>query len=158
MSSSFAVIRSGAFLGIGGKSFAVPYNQLEWTPNTKSYFARMTREQIDRQVEFTPEDWNTLEETTWMDQFQDWADEDDRRSYDDNVTIDRNAKPVEISGRITEVERVNEGTPYEQIRVTLQTREGQTAAGRHARGPRRPPGQRVHRIHRRPQGQRAAPA
>jgi sporulation protein YlmC with PRC-barrel domain len=122
----FAVIRSGAFLGIGGKSFAVPYNQLEWTPNTKSYFARMTREQIDRQVEFTPEDWNTLEETTWMDQFQDWADEDDRRSYDDNVTIDRNAKPVEISGRITEVDRVNEGTPYEQIRVTLQTREGQT--------------------------------
>lgn len=122
----FAVIRSGAFLGIGGKSFAVPYSQLEWTPNTTSYFARMTREQIDRQVEFTPEDWNTLKETTWMDQFQDWADEDDRRSYDDETTIDRDAETVEISGRITDVDRVNEGTPREQVRVTLQTREGQT--------------------------------
>lgn len=122
----FAVIKSGAFLGIGGKSFAVPYNELEWTPNTKSYFARMTKEQIDRQVEFTPEDWNTLEETTWMSRFQDWASPGDERDDWNNITIDENAKTTEISGRITSVDRVNEGTPYERIRVTLQTREGQT--------------------------------
>lgn len=120
----FAVVQSGAFLGIGGKSFAVPYGELNWTPNTKSFYGRMTPEQVERQVEFTPENWDTLEETTWMDRFQDWATPENTRDEWENITLDGSDSMTEIRGRITTVERINEGTPSERIRLTIQPQNG----------------------------------
>ncbi len=108
---AYAVITSGDFWGMGGKQFALPYNQLHYLAPNKAYSTEMTKEQVQRQTEFLPKDWNDLTKTSWMDKLTDWGDDgDDLHANRDEMMRERMAKgdKTDINGRVTRIDRITE--------------------------------------------------
>ncbi len=104
----FAIVKSGDFLGLGGKSIALPYNELRYNTATSLYSTSMTKEQLERQTEFIPENWEGLDDSSWMDDLQSWMSDDD--SDRDNAAISlavREGDRMEVSGEVTRIERHN---------------------------------------------------
>lgn len=110
----FAVVGSGDVLGMGGEQYVIPYNDLRYMAASQSFTANMTEEQVQRQSEFLPDNWN-LQETGWMDNIQGWFTDDDEREREDwnnrihesAASPDREQKTVE--GQITKISRETYG-------------------------------------------------
>lgn len=124
---AFAVIRSGDFLGMGGRAFAVPYNQFALRTDKAALRLDMTKEQAGRQVDFTPDTWNDLAQTDWMSRVTGWnrddshdtaAEEKVRRAMKDH-------KPTTIEGRITGVDRRGVLTEEDTV-ITVLGDDGQS--------------------------------
>ncbi len=115
-----ALIKSGATLGVGGKTIAVPYARLGWDRADGNFTLQMTPEQIDRAVEFDPETWPNLDHTTWTESVERWwtgeeAGGDSARAGrahanggDDTAMQIREAKRERLKGTITDVRRERE--------------------------------------------------
>lgn len=102
----FAIVKSGDFLGLGGKSIALPYNELRYNTASGLYSTSMTQEQLERLTEFIPENWEGLDDSSWMDNLQSWMSDDD--SDRDNAAISlaiRENERMEVSGEVTRIER-----------------------------------------------------
>jgi len=71
----YAVITSGAILGLGGKSISLPFNALRWDPTNERFVSDLTEAQIEHAASFTPENWSDLEHTTWTEGLENWWDD-----------------------------------------------------------------------------------
>lgn len=118
----FAVINSGSVLGMGGKDFAVPLNELTWSDKDECYQANMTPEQVERQTEFLPDDWNNLQSDSWMDNFRSWigVEEDDTAA-----SAFERGELTKIEGRVVDVRRDYKLMGNELVHVYVQTKDGQ---------------------------------
>ena len=127
-SIAFAVVRTGAVLGMGGTRFVVPFNELTWSQAEETFQTNMTEEQAERQAEFLPENWDNLEETGWMDRIQGWMGfdrETDREHERKTAEACKNAEKQEISGTVLDVKRDSDWDTSEKIVVDIQTQEGE---------------------------------
>jgi len=104
---AYAVIQSGDVLGLGGKSFALPYERLDYVASTESYLAALTEEQIERQTEFLPENWTDLSHTTWMEKMDGWVSGEDRDAQERFRKAASSKDRVEIDGTVADVTRVD---------------------------------------------------
>lgn len=102
----YAVVKSGDFLGFGGKSIALPYNELRYMATTTSFQTGMTQEQLERRTEFVPENWEELNDRSWMDNASDWFS-DDRKNHTEDAIHEafKNGERERVEGRVTRVER-----------------------------------------------------
>jgi sporulation protein YlmC with PRC-barrel domain len=118
----FAVINAGSVLGMGGKDFAVPLNELTWSATDKCYHASMTPEQVERQTEFLPDDWNDLQSDDWMDNFRNWIGVEE----EDTVASEfERGEMTKIEGRVVDVRRDYKLLGNELVHVYVQTKDGQ---------------------------------
>lgn len=104
---AYAVIESGDFLGLGGKSFALPYERLDYVAGSESFLAAMTEDQIKRQTEFLPENWTDLNHTSWMEKMEGWVSGDDRDAQQRFRKAAESKDRIEIEGTVAEVSRVD---------------------------------------------------
>ncbi len=84
----YAVVKSGDILGFGGKSFALPYEQLRYMPATADFQTSMTEAELEQRTEFVPENWAGVENRGWMDGVSDW--------FNDDRDADRNARDGQV--------------------------------------------------------------
>lgn len=106
---AFAIVSSGDFLGIGGKQFAMPYAKLSFTSPNNEYTTRMTQQQIERQTQFLPENWNDLTQVSWMDKVTGMGDNETRIERDREMSQRlKAADRREIKGTVTRVEQRSE--------------------------------------------------
>ena len=102
----FAIVKSGDILGFGGKSIAVPYHKLRYQPTVSGFSTNMTEEQLERQTEFIPENWEDLDNSNWLDSVSGWMNDDDIHHDDDSIReAVRRGDREEIEGRVTRVLR-----------------------------------------------------
>lgn len=118
----FAVVNAGSVLGMGGKDFAMPLNELSWSAADKCYHASMTPEQIERQTEFLPDDWNNLQSDGWMDNFRGWIGVEEE---DTVATAFERGEMTKIEGRVVDVRRDYKLLGNELVHVYVQTKDGQ---------------------------------
>ena len=102
----FAVVKSGGILGFGGKSFAIPYNELRYQPTVSGFSTTMTEEQLERLTEFIPENWEELADRDWMESVGDWMSNDDIDHAEDSIRdAVRRGERVDMEGTVTRVLR-----------------------------------------------------
>lgn len=120
----YAVLKSGAVLGIGGKTVAMPYRQLRWDEANNRFALSMTEDQVQALPEFNADHWEGLEKPdsglrTWLNrQFE----ESDRPERDRAPVSTANAQTVR--GRIVSVERSFYGPHGEDVVIVVQTDKG----------------------------------
>ena len=126
----YALIKSGAILGIGGKTIAVRFDRLNYDPVGDHFRLDMTKEQIDRTAEFVPENWRDLDRTTWEDDLDDLfnSGEEPRDYRTDGIPPHQLASGAEenLRGEIVSVRRDRSRYADEQTIVTLRTDDGMT--------------------------------
>lgn len=125
----YALLHTGGVLGLGGKTVAVPYSQLGYDPVEKAFTLSMTAEQLKQSVEFIPDDWSTVEHSSWADELHDRLTADDaarKASRDRQNRIDSfaSAEGKEISGTIMSVKRVRHVGADDQIVAVVKTSNG----------------------------------
>lgn len=103
----FAVVKSGGILGFGGKSFALPYNELRYQPTTNGFSTNMTEEQLERQTEFIPENWEELADRGWVSSAGDWMSGGDEIDHAEDSIRDavRRGERVDMEGTVTRIIR-----------------------------------------------------
>lgn len=117
----FAVVKSGDFLGLGGKSFAMPYRDLALRNTDNVFTANMTPELVERQTEFLPDDWTDLTTTDWMKELGAWVTGDDEKSRDEKIrtaVMEQDGRPLQ--GQIVGIDRSGFGDA-ELASVTILT-------------------------------------
>lgn len=126
----YALIKSGAVLGIGGKTIAVRFDRLNYDPVRDHFRLDMTKEQIDRTAEFVPENWRDLDRTTWEDDLDDLfnSGEEPRDYRTDGIPPNQLASGAEenLRGEIVSVRRDRSRYADEQTVVTIRTDDGLT--------------------------------
>lgn len=120
------LLKSGAVMGIGGKTIAVPYSRLGFDPVKERFELGMTKEQIDRAVAFVPENWSELQNTTWADTLDEWwYGEDDEATVEDAAAKSvASGTPETIKGTIESVDRSRVVGRGEHVAVNVRTTEG----------------------------------
>jgi len=128
-----ALLKSGDVLGLGGKTIAIPFERLAWDNADRRFVVSMTQEQVDRAVEFDPEDWPSLDHTSWTERVDRWwngeaADNSDdvRRdgAADDAWTrAVREGRTTRIDGTIMSVRREVIGGE-EQVVAVVTAKDG----------------------------------
>lgn len=120
---AYAIVKSGDILGFGGKSIALPYEELRYMTATTSFQTTLTEEQLQRRTEFIPENWDTLEDRGWLESAATWFnDEDEDRAEAAMRLAISGGEPIEIDGRVTRVER-NSYLGHEQVYITVEDSE-----------------------------------
>lgn len=131
----YAVLTSGAVLGLGGKAVVAPYAQLGWEPVEAKFTLSMTEEQIGRAAEFDPEKWPSLDQRTWSDTVDGlWGDPDAdsrRRAHDkaadEHARMLRDQRSEQIQGAVVGVDRKRtELFDDETVCVTVRSDSGET--------------------------------
>lgn len=126
---AFAIVSTGGVLGMGQHETAIAYNQLSWSESTEKFQVNMTQEQIEQQSEFLPEDWNNLQNITWMDRMSGWTgwgDEDTQyQEYDRQLSSSR-GEMDSIRGRIVSVNRNAGDHNNEHVTMEVRTETGET--------------------------------
>lgn len=124
----FAIVEIGGVLGIGGTEIALPYERLSWDEVEDRFLTGMTEEEAQAQAEFLPDDWNNLQDVTWMDRITGW---DRSEGYDpateraiEAATGQREAE--QVRGRITDIRRQDERTGLDMVVIDLETEDGLT--------------------------------
>lgn len=120
----YAVVKSGAILGLGGKSVAVPFSSFNWDAANNRFSLNMTPEQVKALPEFTADSWANLHRTdsglrTWLNRQFDESDRTTRGSEPINA-----ANPTTIRGTVTSVERSSYGPHGEDVVMVVRTDEG----------------------------------
>ncbi len=124
-SIAFAVVSTGGVLGMGGQQTAVPYQKLNWTPGEDRFQTNMTQEQLENQAEFLPENWNNLQDTSWMGRMDGWTwnDQDDE-AYEAAIRGARGEMKT-LRGTVVDVRRDDPmGADNERVVLELQTEDG----------------------------------
>lgn len=62
---AYAVLDFGGFLGIGNKLFAVPWKALEVCADSHCLKLNATKEQLEKQEGFDPNNWPDMADTNW---------------------------------------------------------------------------------------------
>ncbi len=124
-----ALIESGAILGIGGKTIAVPFSRLQWDDADEQFVLDMTQEQIDRAVEFDPNAWPNLDHTTWSERVDRWwngTDDSKGADYgrDPWAKSLSKARAESLEGTIIDVRRERLGD-NEQVIVVVRAQSGE---------------------------------
>ena len=123
----YAVIKTGTFLGLGGRAVAVPYASLRWESDGKDRFVlAATPEQLKQFPEYTPESWKALKEPLTDDTstLRQRLAEDAASPSDPFAGNLDTSRPTRVAGEIVKVERVRSRTYGEQIHITLQAADG----------------------------------
>ncbi|MFG0244639.1 MAG: PRC-barrel domain-containing protein [Phycisphaerales bacterium JB052] len=116
----FAIVKSGDFLGIGGESFALLYNELRYFPASTGFQTNLSEEQLQRRTEFIPENWEELDDTNWMQTASDWFSDNDADHNEDAMReAMRDGEREEIAGRVTKVTRKSY-KGQEQVFLTIE--------------------------------------
>lgn len=125
----FAILKTGAILGMGGKSVVLPYSALRWDVANQRYMLTTTREQLKTLPEFSPETWTAVMEpganNAEPGDLSKRLTEHGAAAQDPYVDSLNAAKPVRIQGEILSVERVNADRGGEQVEIVVKTKEGQ---------------------------------
>ena len=131
----YLVIKSGATLGLGGRTVAVPYGAFRWNTEQECFILASTAEQLEQFPEYSAESWKAMmaarndDKSTLRQRLAaDAASPSD--PYAGNLDTATNAR---IEGEITDVERVRTSTFGEQIVITVTPDDG--PARRIAMGP-----------------------
>ena len=126
----YALVKSGAVIGIGGRTIAVPYARLGYDTVSDRFLLDMTKEQIDREAEFVPENWKELNHVSWEDELDAMfsSSSSDAMRATDDVPAERLASAPEkrVKGTITGVRRTQTRFGGEQAVVTVRTDNGTT--------------------------------
>ena len=124
-----AVLKSGSFLGMGGKSVVIPFSQLSYDHTDDRFGLDMTKEQIDRTAAFAPDNWAELDRSAW-EGGEDWLDglftDDASISHDSYAPRMTNARPMDIDGEIISVRRDTWIDGQEQAVAVVRTRDNTT--------------------------------
>ena len=110
---AFAVIGYGGILDIGENLFAAQYGKLDYSPTDERFSIRMTKEQAERQIEFLPENWDDLSNSSWMDEITGIVDGWDLDGYGDQDLASSNT--MELKGTIKEIKRHERGNSEDVI-------------------------------------------
>lgn len=121
----YAIVASGDFLGIGGKEFALPYGQMAYVPASEHFRTSMSEEQVKRQSEFLPENWNDLQHTTWMEKMEGWVSDDDADSREEFRKAASSKDKKTIEGTVAEVNR-EDGDRGENTVIRVLGEDGST--------------------------------
>ncbi len=121
-----ALLKSGAVLGIGGKTIAVPYSRLTFDAANERFQLDMTAEQIDRAVAFVPENWSELNTTTWADKLDQWWYGEDDTNPDADLAAFKDGDRETIEGTIRSVDRARGAGRGENVTVVVETDDGKT--------------------------------
>ena len=117
----FVIVKTGDFLGIGGKSIALPYRELSYGLNDGTFSADLTPEQLEGKAEFLPENWTDLTTSDWMDDFGDWLTGDDAATREAKIAVaasEQDGRPIE--GQIVAIDRNGIGDAEDTV-VTVLT-------------------------------------
>ena len=120
----YAVVKSGAILGLGGKTVAIPFSSFNWDAANERFSLNMTPEQVKALPEFTEDSWANLHKPdsglrTWLNKQFDENDRDNRWNEPLNT-----AQTQTIRGTVTSVERSAYGAHGEDVVVVVRTDEG----------------------------------
>lgn len=121
----YALVKSGAIIGIGGRTIAVPYARLGYDSVSDRFLLDMTKEQINREAEFVPENWMELNHVSWEDELDALfsSNKSDTARTVDSVPAERLASAPEkrVKGTITSVRRTQPRFGGEQAVVTVRS-------------------------------------
>ncbi len=120
----YVVLKSGAILGIGGKTVATPFNSFRWDEANNRYTLNMTEDQVQALPEFNADEWATLHKDesglrTWL-----------NRQFDESDRTEKDRKPVAIAnaqtvrGKVVAVERSFYGPHGEDVILVVKTDKG----------------------------------
>ncbi len=120
---AFAVIGYGGILDIGENLFAAEYNKLDYSSTDERFSISMTKEQAERQIEFLPDNWNDLSQSSWMDEITGVVDGWDTESYGDKDLA--SSKTMKLNGTVKEIKRDERGNA-EDIIVSFDDQNGKS--------------------------------
>ena len=103
----YGIVTTGDILGFGGKEIALGYDEVRYVPVGKSFNTMMTKQELTRRTEYLPENWDDLNQTSWMDKLGNWVDGDSKAKKSENAMREaaRNGEQAEVEGKITKVTR-----------------------------------------------------
>jgi sporulation protein YlmC with PRC-barrel domain len=117
------IVKTGAILGLGGKSVAIPYGAFHWNPANDRFEIASTTEQLKTFPEFSADSWPAmLESSAAKDANVDPA----TREADPYAASLERSSPVHIEGEVTAVERMRTKGYGEQVLLTISTNDGKT--------------------------------
>ena len=61
----YAVLKTGSFLGMGGKYFALPWNILHYDDNDECFIADIRKERLEKAPGFDKDNWPDMSNTEW---------------------------------------------------------------------------------------------
>lgn len=61
----YVVLSFGGFLGMGDKLFALPWKQLEYSPEDKAFIISLTKEKLERAPGFDKNNWPDMADPTY---------------------------------------------------------------------------------------------
>jgi len=124
------ILKTGAFLGLGGREVAVPFASFGFNPSDEHFTLHATPEQIDKLMSFSPEDRAGLAHKDLSEKSSELASRISReievRTSDPYAEGVRGADTWEFSGRIVEVDRHYTIGAGEFVTVHVNTSEGKT--------------------------------
>ena len=120
---AFAVIGYGGILTMGENLFAAEYNKLDYSSTDERFSISMTKEQAERQIEFLPDNWNDLSQSSWMDEITGVVDGWDTESYGDKDLA--SSKTMKLNGTVKEIKRDERGNA-EDIIVSFDDQNGKS--------------------------------
>ena len=119
----FAIIGHGGLLNVGQDLFATEFNRLSYSKSQEQFAVNMTKEQVDRQIEFLPENWKDLGHSNWMENFKEFITEEITERYGDSNQDKMNTK--EVQGTVTKVSREEFGE-HEDVVLTVKDSQGKS--------------------------------
>lgn len=119
------LLKSGAVLGIGGKTIAVNADRLSHDAEDRAIID-MTESEVEAAAPFEPEQWSQLDHQTAGEAIDAWWDnltQDDEPldPYSDSMT---DAERKTISGTISSIERWDTVDGGEEMRLVVETDDG----------------------------------
>lgn len=129
-----ALVETGAVLGIGGKTIAVPFSRLGWNDADDAFTLDMSERQIEDAVAFDPEAWPSLDHETWGERIEQWwsGKTDDRLLAEREVQREafaarvREGKTWRTSGKIVGIDRERDDRGEEFVALRVRTDDGET--------------------------------
>lgn len=109
---TYAIVNAGGFMGLGGKTFAMRFDDLSYMAGDNTFHAALTDEQIKRRTEFLAENWSGLKDRSWMDRLTGAASEEpndtrDRWNEPGMIEVIEDGHRVTIEGTVDSVDRYN---------------------------------------------------
>lgn len=111
----YAIVEFGGFLGIGADKVAVPIAALRWDAAEEQFVLNTTEEQLENAPEFDPDNWDQLEDDSWLEQVreifgdamegQEEREGRDQRREDRGESRDREDRAREDRGRDADRDR-----------------------------------------------------
>jgi len=71
----YVVLSFGGFLGLGDKFFALPWKQLEYSPEDKSFIIGLTKEKLEKAPGFDKNNWPDMADPTYQKSISDYYED-----------------------------------------------------------------------------------